>query len=143
MFDIPIKQAMERRKVLKTAPDTPILKVAKLMAKRNAGAAMVLVEDRLVGIVTERDIVFRVVAPRRDPTTTLVSEVMTPNPRTIGPNQPLGQALLIMHDNGFRHLPVLESGRLVGVVSARSAMDPDLEEFSVEANRRERYSVAQ
>jgi CBS domain-containing protein len=109
------------------------------MAKRNAGAVMVLAEGRLVGIFTERDVVFRVVAAGLDADATCLAQVMTPNPRTIGPEDALGSALLIMHKHGFRHLPVLEHGRIVGVVSARSAMDPDLEEFAVEASRREQF----
>jgi CBS domain-containing protein len=61
---------------------------------------------------------------------------MTPSPHTVGPDKPFGYALLVMHDHGFRHLPVIENGKLIGIVSARSAMDPDLEEFEAEAQRR-------
>jgi len=127
---------MERRKLLTASPDTSVARAAKLMAERNAGAVMVLVDDQLVGICTERDIVFRVVARDLDVDNTQIGAVMTPAPQTIRPEEPFGRALLIMHENGFRHLPVLEGGALIGVVSARSAMDPDLEEFGVEAARR-------
>jgi CBS domain-containing protein len=101
---------------------------------------MIVVDDRLVGIFTERDVVFRVVARRLDVDSTCVGDVMTPAPRTVGPEEPLGVALITMHENGFRHLPVLEEGRLVGVVSARSAMDPELEEFTAEATRRRYFA---
>ncbi|HVO91181.1 MAG TPA: CBS domain-containing protein, partial [Casimicrobiaceae bacterium] len=97
--------------------------------------------ERLVGILTERDVVFRVVARERDPKSTAISEVMTVNPQTIDPRESLGRALLIMHENRFRHLPVVEEGKLIGVVSARSAMDPDLEEFNVEEHRRRHYTA--
>ena len=75
-------------------------------------------------------------ATGRDPQTTKLAEVMTPDPKTVTPDETFGYALLLMHENGFRHAPVVEDGRPVGVVSARNALDPDLEEFAVEAERR-------
>jgi predicted transcriptional regulator len=64
---------------------------------------------------------------------------MTRSPHTIDPDEPFGYALLIMHERGFRHLPVIENGKVVGIVSARSALDPDLEDFISEAQRREHF----
>jgi CBS domain-containing protein len=64
---------------------------------------------------------------------------MTPAPDTVDPDKPFGYALLIMHERGFRHLPVIQDGKIVGIVSSRSAMDPELEEFSFEAQRRKHY----
>ena len=130
---------MQRRKVLKAPPETVVSKAAKLMAAKNVGALMVVEGGRLVGIFTERDVVFRVVARGLDARTTAVSEVMSPAPHTIHPDKPFGSALLVMHENGFRHLPVVENGKPIGIVSARSAMDPDLEEFAFEAQRRKHY----
>ena len=65
---------------------------------------------------------------------------MTSDVKTIEPEQSFGYALLVMHENGFRHLPVVEGARLVGVVSARDALNPDMEEFTAEAERRKYYS---
>lgn len=130
---------MQRRKVLKAPPETLVSKAAKLMAAKNVGALMVVEGGRLVGIFTERDVVFRVVARGLDARTTAVSEVMSPAPHTIHPDKPFGSALLVMHENGFRHLPVVENGKPIGIVSSRSAMDPDLEEFAFEAQRRRHY----
>jgi CBS domain-containing protein len=65
------------------------------------------------------------------------SDVMTRGPKTLSPDEPFGHALLLMNENGFRHVPVVEAGRPIGVVSARNALDPDLEEFAAEARRRE------
>jgi len=73
----------------------------------------------------------------RDPRATRLGEVMTPQPKTLAPEESFGRALLLMHENGFRHVPVVEAGRPVGVVSARHALDPELEEFASEARRRE------
>jgi CBS domain-containing protein len=136
MFDKPVRAVMQRRKLLKAPPQTLVSKAARLMAEKDVGALMVVDGERLVGIFTERDLVVRVVAVGRDIEATPVAEVMTPAPHTVAPDKPFGLALLLMHEHGFRHLPVIEDGKLIGVVSARSAMDPELEEFASEAYRR-------
>jgi CBS domain-containing protein len=136
MFDQPVGSVMKRQKVLKAPPETLVSKAAKLMADKNVGAVMVVEDERLVGIFTERDIVFRVVAQGLDARTTRLADVMTPAPDTVDPDKSFGYALLIMHERGFRHLPVIQDSKLVGIVSSRSAMDPELEEFSSEARRR-------
>jgi CBS domain-containing protein len=92
-----------------------------------------------VGIFTERDAVFRVVARGLDTRTTRLFEVMTPDPRTIEPDKPFGYAMLVMQENGHRHLPVIEDGKPIGIVSSRSAFDPELEDFVSEAQRRIHY----
>jgi CBS domain-containing protein len=139
MFDEPIRNVMRRRKLLTAPPETLVSKAARMMAKRNVGAVVVVAEGQLVGIFTERDIAFRVVACGLEARTTRLADVMTPAPHAVGPDQRFGHALLKMHEGGFRHLPVIEGGKVIGIVSARSAMDPDLEEFASEASRRERY----
>ena len=139
MFDQPVRSVMQRRKVLKAPPETFVSKAAKLMADKNVGAVMVVEDERLVGIFTERDVVFRVVARGLDARTTRLADVMTPAPDTVDPDKPFGYALLRMHERGFRHLPVIQDSKLVGIVSSRSAMDPELEEFSSEARRRKHY----
>jgi len=139
MFDRSVRSVMRRRKVLKAPPETLVSKAAKLMATKNVGAIMVVDAERLVGIFTERDIVVRVVAPGLDARTTRLAEVMTAAPHTVDPDQLFGYALLVMHEKGFRHLPVVEDGKPIGIVSSRSAMDPELEEFVSEAKRREYF----
>jgi len=130
---------MERRNVAKASSGISVAQAARLMAKKNVGAVLIVDDGRLVGIISERDIVFRVAAKGLDIATTRVADVMTRSPHTIEPDVPLGYALMIMHDKGFRHLPVIDGGQLVGIVSARSAMDPDLEEFESEAQRRRHF----
>jgi CBS domain-containing protein len=137
MFDVRIKSVMERGKLLTTSPQTTVAKAAKLMTMKHVGAILVVEGKRLAGIFTERDALFRVIARARDPETTPLADVMTPNPMTIGPEDAFGYALMLMHENGFRHLPVVEKGLPVGIVSSRNALDPDLEEFTAEASRRE------
>jgi CBS domain-containing protein len=136
MYSMRVKSVMERGKRLVAPPGTTVAKAARLMAKKNVGAVMVVEEKRLVGIFTERDIVVRVIAEGRDAATTHIGEVMTANPFTVEPNEIFGRALLLMHDNGFRHVPVVENGEPVGIVSSRSALDPEMEEFVAETQRR-------
>ena len=137
MFSQRVKHVMEKKKLLTAPPDTTVSKAAKLMANKNVGAVMVIEDERLVGIFTERDAVFRVIAQERDPRTTRLDEVMTPAPMTVGPDRSFGYALQLMHEHGFRHVPVVEDGKPVGIVSSRDALDPDMEDFVAEARRRE------
>ena len=136
MYSMRVKSVMERKKLLVAPPETTVAKAAKLMAKKNVGAVLVVVDKRLVGIFTERDAVFRVVAAGLDPGTTTIGEVMTPDPVTVDPKEIFGRALLAMHDGGFRHVPVVENGEPIGIVSSRSALDPEMEEFTAETQRR-------
>lgn len=139
MFDRSIKSIMEHEKYLAAPPETSVSEAARLMADRNAGAVLVVDNDHLVGIFTERDVVFRVIAKDLDPAATRLQTVMTPSPLTLGPARTYGHALLLMQENGFRHVPVVENGRPIGIISSRNAMDPDLEEFVSEQRRREHH----
>ncbi|NCN69876.1 MAG: CBS domain-containing protein [Rhodoferax sp.] len=139
MFDLPIKSVMERKKFIAVPPDKTVSQTAYLMAHKNAGAVLVTEDDRLVGIFTERDLVFRVVAAGLDPAQTPVRSVMTAAPVSLDATQSYGHALVVMQKHGFRHVPVLENGHPIGIVSSRNAMDPDLDEFVSETRRREHY----
>ena len=141
MFEQSIRSVMEHHKFFTAAPEETVSTVARQMASRNLGAVLVVRNGLLAGIFTERDAVFRVIARGLDPATTPLRDVMTTQPMTLGPEKSFGHALLLMQENGFRHLPVVEGGRPIGIVSARNAMDPDLEEFVWEERRREFHSA--
>jgi CBS domain-containing protein len=113
-----------------------VLQAAILMKEKGKGALLVVEGTRLTGIFTERDALFRVVAAGRDPATTKLADVMTPQPQTMHPDEPFVKALRLMHKRGFRHLPVVEHGRPLGVVSARDALDDDLYDLRVELVQR-------
>jgi CBS domain-containing protein len=136
MYSMRVKSVMERKKLLLAPPETTVAKAARLMAKKNVGAVLVVEGRRLAGIFTERDAVFRVIAAGLDPGTTSIGQVMTPDPFTVPPGEIFGRALLAMHDGGFRHVPVVEDGKPIGIVSSRSALDPEMEEFTAETQRR-------
>jgi len=139
VFSQPIRNIMERRKLLTAAPSTTVRAAAELMAGKSVGAVLVVERGQLLGIFTERDAVFRVIARGLDPAATRLADVMTPQPKTIKPGNTFGHAMTLMHESGFRHLPVVEDGKPIGIVSARSALDPDLEEFVCEERRRKHF----
>jgi CBS domain-containing protein len=99
--------------------DETVLAVADRMRQRNVGTMVVTDrEDRVVGIVTDRDLVVRVLADRRDPAATTVGDVMTANPTTVTEQGARDISLLLMKDGGFRRLPVVDERRhLLGVLS--------------------------
>ncbi len=140
MFSQRIRQVMQGERLLTARGDTTVADAARQMVRRHTTAVVVVDGDAAVGIFTERDAVLRVIAEDRDPRTTRLDEAMTPNPLTLDPDKTFGHALALMHEHGIRHVPVVEHGRLVGIVTARDALDPDLEEFVVEAQRRRSLS---
>lgn len=104
-----------------TVPDTlPVREATREMDARNVGAVLVVDrKKRLIGIFTERDLLRRVVAQGRDPNATAVAEVMTHDPDTVGPRQYAVDALRLMRDGRYRHLPVVDGERIVGILSRR------------------------
>ncbi len=113
------------------AKTATVREAAGRMKQQNIGALLVVDGARLIGIFTERDALFRVLAADLDPGRTRLAEVMTPQPQTIHPDEPFQHALRIMHKGKFRHLPVVEYDRPLGMVSIRDALDEDLDEFRV------------
>lgn len=101
------------------APDATVAEVSALMAKRHIGAILVIEKGKLAGIFTERDALVRVLAKGKSATKTAVADVMTRNPDTIEPTESVQTALDLMATRGYRHLPVLEDGRLYGIISIR------------------------
>lgn len=116
---------------------TTVVDAARLMKRTNVGALLVVDHDRLIGIFTERDALFRLVAEGLEPHSTRLADVMTPRPQTIHPDEPFVRALRMMHEGKFRHLPVVEFDRPLGVVSVRDALDEDLYELRVDLEQRE------
>ena len=133
----PIRSIIENRKVLTAQSTTTVANAARLMERHNTGALLVCEAGHLVGVFTERDALFRVTAAARDPEITTLNEVMTPNPQTITPDKPLGHALHMMYEGGFRNVPVVENDQPIGLISARDALGPELKEFVEEMDQRE------
>jgi CBS domain-containing protein len=114
-----IPDVVQDQELATLSPDDTVADAAALMAERRLGAVMVVERGRLAGIFTERDMVSRVVAGGRDPGATALAQVMTPDPDTLAPEDFAREALQRMAAKGYRHLPVVEDGRPVGMVSVR------------------------
>jgi CBS domain-containing protein len=97
--------------------DRPAAEAAKLMKQTDAGMIPVLDNGNLVGTVTDRDIAIRLVAEGKDPQSTMVREIATTDPVTVEPDRDLDEALQLMAKHQVRRLPVVEQGRLVGVLA--------------------------
>ncbi|TSA10776.1 MAG: CBS domain-containing protein [Comamonadaceae bacterium] len=139
MFSQTIKNVMDPNRFLTAAPDQTVSDASSMMQTRNVGAVLVIADGKLMGIFTERDAVFRVIAKGLDPTTTRLADVMTVEPITLSPEKSYGHALLLMQENGFRHVPVVQNGVPIGIISSRNAMDPEMEQFVWEERRRVHY----
>jgi CBS domain-containing protein len=109
------------RKVFSVAPGTSVAEVAQAMVKGRVGSAVVIDGPWLVGIFTERD-VLRAAASGTDLTGTAISEWMTKDPVSAGPDMDSEEAAEIMAAQGFRHLPVLNGNQVVGMVSLRDLL---------------------
>ena len=97
--------------------DSPATEAAKLMKESHAGMIPVVEDGRLLGAVTDRDIVLRVVAEGKDPAATTAGAIATTDLITITPDQDLDEAMELMGRHQIRRLPVVEEGRLIGVVA--------------------------
>jgi signal-transduction protein with cAMP-binding, CBS, and nucleotidyltransferase domain len=103
--------------VWSTAPNSTVFEAIKLMAEKNVGALAVMENDKLVGIISERDYTRKVVLQGRLSKETFVGEIMTKDPFTAHPGDSVSECMELMTDKHIRHLPVTESGTLVGLVS--------------------------
>jgi len=114
-----IYELVKNRKTYSVTVDQTVLEAARLMTEHNIGALAVLRDSELAGILSERDIVKRVVALGRSAGLTKVSEVMTAKPRVVSPDETVEECLFIMREFGFRHLPIVDGNALKGLVSIR------------------------
>ena len=117
---VTVKQILDRkgRQIWSVSPDMSVLDALKFMAEKNIGAVMVIENDELVGIFSERDYARKVVLKGKNERDTLVNGVMTSQIIGIGPNQKIEECLALMTGKFIRHLPVIsESKQIVGVIS--------------------------
>ena len=109
------------RDILSVAPEDTLAEAAQTMTDHHVGSAVVLEHGRLIGIVTERDLL-RAAAARAHPSEARVREWMTVDPIVASESTSAGEAARTMMEHGFRHLPVVEGERTVGIVSLRDVM---------------------
>jgi CBS domain-containing protein len=124
MTERTVFQSISQRHVVSLAPQASVWDAACIMTKANCGSILVIDGTGVMqGILTERDLMTRVLAKALDPKTTPASEVMTRNPQSVVPEMKVAEAVVIMIERGFRHLPIINSaGKILGVFSIRDAM---------------------
>ena len=133
-----LRQVVTGQTLVSALPDTTVRAAAVAMANQSVGAILVVNESgRLIGLFTERDALNRVVARGLDPNQTQLATVMTDKLQTAIPDKPLAHALHLMFEGGFRHVPVVEDGRPVGMVSARNALGLEILQFEKELKERD------
>ncbi|MBK7686817.1 MAG: CBS domain-containing protein [Rhodocyclaceae bacterium] len=118
-----------QRLLISAAPETSVREAACIMTRASCGSILVTdTSGGLVGIVTERDLMTRVIAKALDPASTTVAQVMTRNPHCVAPEMTVSAAVLVMIERGFRHLPILtKSNKIMGVFSVRDALPREID----------------
>jgi len=114
-----VKSALTQKKgtLIHVRSDDMVVEALRRMRDNRVRSVLVIDDDVLVGIVTQGDCAIKVLLPGLDAKQTRVSQVMTANPVTVKPDDPLDGCMAMMSERGFRHLPVLDAGRVVGVIS--------------------------
>jgi CBS domain-containing protein len=130
---VTLRDFMTSDDVLTIPADTTLGQAARLMRGRNVGAAVVVEEGGIVGIFTERDLL-RAIADSRHPDQGQVQSYMTPDPLTLPSDHSPSEAARIMSERKFRHIPVVDEGRLVGIVSIRDLVGAGLQMVSEDAH---------
>src|SRR3569832_899175 len=127
MAERTVFQSMANKHVVSVPPQASIREAAQVMTRASCGSVLVLEPpDQMLGILTERDLMTRVLAKGVDPEKTKVRDVMTPKPICVPPDTKVSDALVIMLERGFRHLPIVQGSRLMGVFSIRDALPREL-----------------
>jgi CBS domain-containing protein len=114
-----VPDVVRDQRIHAVTPDVTARSVARIMADNKVAAVVVVDDGVLKGIITERDITARLVARERDPDATTAGDIMTPNPDTLGPDDSAEEALRMMREHNYRHLPVTDQGTVVGMISVR------------------------
>jgi CBS domain-containing protein len=128
MAERTVFQSVPNKHVLSLGPQASVWDAACVMTRANCGSILVMEPpDRLLGIVTERDLMTRVLARALDPKRTSLQQVMTPQPQCVAPETRVSDAVVIMLERGFRHLPIVGPERKVlGVFSIRDALPREI-----------------
>ena len=121
-------------RVISVRPEQTVLEAIKILAQENIGAAIVMSGERIAGIISERDYTRKVVLKGRSSDTTKVEEIMTPNVVVVSPRTKTRECMQLMTEKNFRHLPVVEEGRCIGMVSIRDIVSDIIadQDFTIE-----------
>jgi CBS domain-containing protein len=136
MRHLAVREIMTDGAICQAPPGTSVREACRCMAEHQCGSVLVTERGRLLGIFTQGDLVRRVLAPGRDPNLTLLVEVMTADPDTIRPRESVDEAIRRMDEYGYRHLPVLDGGAVIGMVALRDCSIEDLAAMHAELETR-------
>jgi len=123
-------------------PDEPVLAAIQMMADKSVGALLVLREGALAGIVSERDYARKVILRGRSSAETAVWEIMSSPVTTVSPGDSVATCMMVMTERKIRHLPVLDGGRVIGVLSIGDLVKSVIEEQQQEIAQLQRYIVS-
>ncbi len=143
MSSRPVSALLRHQSCVVLPAQASTYEVAQTLKQHHISAVLIVDRHhRLLGICTERDLVFGVMAAGRDPQKTMVEAIMTHHPQTVTADKPFCHALHLMYEGGFRHVPVVDSeGRPIGMLSARDALDMEALQFGQDLVRREEITV--
>ncbi len=116
-----------KRRVVHLSAAASVREACELMATNHVGAVLIMEDGRLDGIFTERDALNRVLAARLDPDATPLSDVMTREPITLNPQTQVTEALRLMSEIGFRHVPIVDQEEVRGIISLRDFVGVELQ----------------
>ncbi len=133
-----LKQS-EHTEILYTKPGETILSALKMLEKSNIGALLVMEENKVVGILSERDIVRKVDLKGKTSATTLVKEVMTARVLYVKPEQSLEECMALMTEKNIRHLPIIDDDKLLGLISIRDVLREIIHEQKFMISQLEHY----
>jgi CBS domain-containing protein len=125
--------------IFAVAPGDSVLRAIEIMATRHVGALLVMDQGMLAGIISERDYARKVILMNRSSHDTPVSDIMTTPPVTVAPTDTVHHCMQLMTERRFRHLPVVEGGRVTGVLSIGDLVKAVMEEQSEQIEQLERY----
>ena len=125
------------------SPEDTVLDAIKVMASENIGAAIVMSGDKLVGILSERDYARKVILMGRSSETTRVAEIMTANVVCVSPRTKSRDCMALMSEKNIRHLPVVDEGRVVGMVSVRDIVTDIIADQDFTISQLEQYISGQ
>lgn len=125
--------------VYSVTQDVSVLEALKIMMDKNISALLVIESGSLQGIFTERDYARKIILQGKSSKDTSLHEVMTPDPHTITPNEPIDQCMKLMTSRHFRHLPVVEDGRVIGMISIGDLVKYIIEDQQQTINQLESY----
>lgn len=137
----PVRELIERDRLVSAPPSATVRAACETMTENRCGSILVMEGERLLGIFTERDLLNRVAAAGKDLDRTQLKEVMTRSPDTIGADEPVKEAIRRMDEFSYRYLPVIEGGKVIGVISTRHL--PFGEVLAMQWELDERHALAE